>query len=118
MELNKTILALKALAHPHRLAVYRLLVQAGQQGLTVGVLQEHTGHAGASLSNHLNGLRRAGLVRDRRVGRNIWCKADYARMNSLIAFLTENCCAGLGCSADQNLCAPTPVNRKSKRPRA
>ena len=60
------------------------LVQAGSDGLTVGSLQESTGHAGATLSNHLNTLRRAGLIRDRRVSRNIWCRADYGQMNALI----------------------------------
>ncbi len=118
MESNRIILALKALAHPHRLALYRLLVQAGQQGVTVGILQDQTGHAAASLSNHLNGLRRAGLVSDRRVGRNIWCRADYARMNALIGFLTENCCTGLSCAVDQNRCVAASPSRKSKRTRS
>jgi hypothetical protein len=57
-----------------------------------------TGHAGATLTNHLNTLRRAGLIRDRRVSRNIWCRADYGQMNALISYLTENC-------------APAPIAR-------
>ena len=115
MESKKTIVALKALAHLDRLELFRQLVQAGPEGLTVGALQENTGHAGATLSNHLNSLRRAGLIRDRRDGRNIWCRADYARMNSLIAYLTENCCAGSDCLPATG-CAPTPVTSRRRSP--
>jgi ArsR family transcriptional regulator len=114
MESKKTFAALKALAHSHRLELFRLLVQAGNDGLTVGSLQESTGHAGATLSNHLNTLRRAGLIRDRRVSRNIWCRADYAQMNSLISYLTENCCAGAGC-APGSVCNPTPSAKRRTR---
>lgn len=116
MKISDAIAALKALAQTHRLALYRLLVQAGTDGITVGALQAATGHAGATLSNHLNILRRAGLVADRRDGRNIWCHADYVRMNALLAYLTENCCAGEPCGSD-TVCAPAPVKSK-KRVRA
>jgi DNA-binding transcriptional ArsR family regulator len=110
---------LKALAHAHRLQLYRLLVQAGRDGLTVGALQSATGHAGATLTNHLNALRRAGLVNDRRDGRSIWCCADYAHMNALLAYLTENCCAGAACGTDANACLPADpksnVSRTKRR---
>ncbi len=99
--------ALKALAHPHRLELFRLLVQAGPDGVTVGALQADTRHAGATLTNHLNALRRAGLIRDRREGRNIHCRADYARMNAVIGYLTENCCAGADCGPAK-ICVPAP----------
>ena len=116
MESKKTIAALKALAHPNRLELFRLLVQAGAGGLTVGALQAGTGHAGATLTNHLNTLRRAGLIRDRRVSRNIWCRADYVQMNALISYLTENCCAGADC-APASGCSPSPplAKRKSRQ---
>ena len=113
MESKRTIAALKALAHPHRLELFRLLVQAGNDGLTVGSLQASTGHAGATLSNHLNTLRRASLIRDRRVSRNIWCRADYGQMNALISYLTENCCAGADC-APAAACSPTPAQAKRR----
>jgi ArsR family transcriptional regulator, arsenate/arsenite/antimonite-responsive transcriptional repressor len=113
MESKRTVVALKALAHPHRLELFRLLVQAGNDGLTVGALQASTGHAGATLSNHLNTLRRAGLIRDRRVSRNIWCRADYGQMNALIAYLTENCCAGADC-APASACKPSPASAKRR----
>lgn len=115
MESKKTIAALKALAHGHRLELFRRLVQAGPDGLAVGALQAGTGHAGATLTNHLNALRRAGLVRDRREGRSIRCRADYARMNALIEYLTENCCAGADCGPPK-ACVPatTPATRRSR----
>ena len=116
MESKKTVVALKALAHPHRLELFRILVQAGPDGATVGALQADTRHAGATLSNHLNTLRRAGLIRDRRDGRNIHCRADYARMNALIEYLTENCCAGAGCEPAQPCTSSPPPTRRRKRP--
>jgi len=113
MKSSDAVSALKALAHPNRLALYRLLVQAGDGGSTVGTLQIGTRHAAATLTNHLNVLRRAGLVSDRRDGRSIWCCADYARMNALLAYLTENCCGGAPCGTSAAECAP--ANTKPKR---
>lgn len=107
------IAALKALAHPHRLELFRLLVQAGPAGVTVGALQADTRHAGATLTNHLNALRRAGLIRDRRDGRSIHCRADYARMNAVIDYLTENCCGGADC-APASACPATPIPAKRR----
>jgi len=115
MKTQPTLLALKALAQESRLALFRLLVQAGPEGLVVGELAERTGLPGATLTNHLHVLRRAGLVRDERDGRRILCRADYARMNALLAFLTENCCAGRdapGCS-DIAACPPSPTKRSA-----
>lgn len=113
MKTSDAIAVLKALAHAHRLELYRLLVQAGADGLTVGALQAQTRHAAATLTNHLNTLRHAGLVNNRRAGRNIWCRADYARMNALLAHLTENCCAGEPCGID-TACAPAPTKPKRR----
>jgi DNA-binding transcriptional ArsR family regulator len=107
MKSSDAIASLRALAHARRLEIFRLLVQAGADGLTVGALRSRTRHAAATLSNHLNVLRHAGLVIDRREGRSIWCRADYARMNALLAHLTENCCAGEPCGID-SACAPAP----------
>jgi ArsR family transcriptional regulator len=108
------VAALKALAHPNRLALYRVLVQAGEGGTTVGTLQIATRHAAATLTNYLNVLRRAGLVSDRRDGRSIWCCADYARMNALLAYLTENCCGGAPCDTSAAACAPSDPKPKRK----
>lgn len=114
MKTSNALDALKALAQESRLALFRLLVEAGSEGLPVGVLAERLALPGATLSNHLNVLRAAGLVRDERRGRSIQCRADYARMNALVAYLTENCCAG-----DATACAPAPgcaPTSRSKRP--
>jgi ArsR family transcriptional regulator len=89
---------LRALSQEHRLAAFRALVQAGPAGLGVGDLRDRLGIPGPTLSAHLNQLRAAGLVRDQRDGRHIQLGADFEQMNALLAYLTENCCAGAGCS--------------------
>lgn len=92
--------ALRALGQEHRLAAFRALVEAGPDGLPVGELRERIGVPPATLSAHLNVLRRAGLVADAREGRVIRVSADFARMNALIAYLTRNCCAGASCTPE------------------
>lgn len=105
MEANVALELLSALGQPSRLAIFRLLVQAGPAGLQVGELRERLGLPPATLSNHLNVLRSAGLVVDRRAGRSITCTAHFPRMNALLAYLTENCCAGADCGQP----APCPA---------
>lgn len=100
MDTEQTLAALRALAHESRLAAFRALVQAGPEGLAVGELRDALGLAPATLTAHLNGLRGARLVADTREGRVIRVRADYARMNGLIAFLTENCCQGAPCTPE------------------
>jgi DNA-binding transcriptional ArsR family regulator len=97
-----TIAALKALSQPHRLHAFRALVAAGAEGLSVGELRELVGVPPATLSAHLNVLRGAGLVADQREGRTIRVRADFARMEALIDYLTENCCAGTACAPTRN----------------
>jgi DNA-binding transcriptional ArsR family regulator len=114
MKSKDALACLNALAQEHRLNLFRLLVKAGEKGMAVGELAEATGLAGATLTNHLHILRRAGLVSDERRGRIIQCRAAYPQMNNLLAFLTENCCAG---SPDASACtavaACKPTRRKS-----
>lgn len=98
MNHDTTIAALKALSQEHRLHAFRALVAAGADGLSVGELRERVGVPPATLSAHLNVLRAAGLVVDRREGRVIRVSADFARMDALIDYLTENCCAGGACA--------------------
>lgn len=93
-----TLAALKALSQEHRLHAFRALVAAGPDGLSVGELREVVGVPPATLSAHLNVLRAAGLVQDQREGRVIRVRADFARMDALIGYLTENCCAGAACA--------------------
>ena len=107
MDTRQTLVALRALSHAHRLAAFRALVQAGPAGLAVGELRDALGLAPATLTSHLNQLRSAGLVSDERQGRVIRVRADFAVMNALLGFLTENCCAGAACVP-----AATPPRRK------
>lgn len=101
------IRALAALAQEHRLAAFRLLVQAGPEGLPAGVLAERLDVPPSSLSFHLAQLANAGLVVSRRQSRSIIYSADYAAMTGLMGFLTENCCGGADCSPAA-LCSPDP----------
>jgi ArsR family transcriptional regulator len=106
METNSALKALGALGHESRLAAFRQLVQAGPAGLSVGELRERLGLPPATLTAHLNVLRSAGLVQDQREGRVIRMRADYAQMDGLIAYLTENCCAGLAACGPASVCKP------------
>ena len=108
MQAGSVIRALGALAQEHRLAVFRLLVQAGPEGMPAGALAEAIGVPASSMSFHLAQLANAGLVAQRRQSRSIIYSADYAAMNCLMAYLTENCCGGAACvpAAD---CSP-PVS--------
>jgi ArsR family transcriptional regulator, arsenate/arsenite/antimonite-responsive transcriptional repressor len=90
----EAIAALGALAHEHRLAIYRMLVERGPDGHAAGVIAEQLGVAPSSLTFHLQHLQRAGLIVQRRASRQLIYTADFARMNALVGFLTENCCAG------------------------
>ena len=96
---------LAALSHDARLRAFRQLVQAGPAGLSVGELRERVGVPPATLTAHLNALRGAALVQDTREGRVIRVRANYERMNSLLSFLTENCCQGASC-APAAACTP------------
>jgi ArsR family transcriptional regulator len=105
MDNAKAVSALSALSHESRLSAYRQLVQAGNDGLPVGELRERLNLPAATLTAHLNVLRAAGLVGDQREGRVIRVRANYERMNALLAFLTENCCQGASC-APSMACKP------------
>jgi DNA-binding transcriptional ArsR family regulator len=91
--------ALGALAQEHRLAAFRLLVEAGESGIPAGAIAEKLGLPASSLSFHLAQLSRAGLVSQERRQRSLIYRANFEAMNGLIAFLTENCCGGEDCSS-------------------
>jgi DNA-binding transcriptional ArsR family regulator len=97
METKQAIQSLSALAQETRLAIFRLLVQAGPQGLSAGVIGDKLDLPPATLSFHLAGLARAGLAQSRQEGRFVIYRADYAAMNALVGFLTDNCCQGAAC---------------------
>ncbi len=101
MKVETAVEALAALAQESRLSVFRLLVQAGNEGVAAGAIGEKLGIPGATLSFHLKTLAHARLVKSRTEGRFVIYRANYAEMNKLIAYLTEHCCAG-----DASQCAP------------
>lgn len=105
MKTTAALQALAALSHESRLAAFRLLVQVGPAGLAVGELREQLDLAPATLTAHLNVLRAAALVLDQREGRVIRVRANYEQMNALLAYLTENCCAGV-VSCAPSTCKP------------
>jgi ArsR family transcriptional regulator, arsenate/arsenite/antimonite-responsive transcriptional repressor len=96
----QVIEALGALAHEHRLALFRLLVQAGSGGMPAGAIAETLALPNSSLSFHLAHLTRAGLIHQTRQSRSLIYTADYATMNALVGYLMENCCGGAACASD------------------
>jgi DNA-binding transcriptional ArsR family regulator len=98
METKTIVEQLGALAQETRLAAWRLLVEAGPSGLTVGTIGETLGIPPATLSFHLKTLANAGLISTRQEGRFIHCVADFAVMHGLLGFLGDNCCGGADCS--------------------
>jgi ArsR family transcriptional regulator, arsenate/arsenite/antimonite-responsive transcriptional repressor len=111
MEEQDVIRALAALAQSARLQVFRALVVAGPEGLTPGALGEALGLPASTLSFHLKELTAAGLATPERAGRNLIYRAGFERMQGLLTYLTDNCCAGAPCAptaAGPSLCCPPP----------
>ena len=115
MEKTEIIAALAALAQDSRLAIYRMLVERGPQGLAAGEIAERLGMPPSSLTFHLQQLLHAGLVTQRRLSRQLIYAADFAAMNGLVAFLTENCCGGGGEAACAPACNPAPKSTRRHR---
>jgi len=101
MKPAQVVKALAALAQPTRLAIYRLLVARGPQGMAAGEVAAKLKVAPATLSFHLKALSHAGLIGSRQEGRFIYYAANFAAMNEMVAYLTENCCGG-----DATACLP------------
>jgi ArsR family transcriptional regulator len=97
----KTARSLAALGHETRLAVFRLLVRAGHDGLSVGDIGQYLGAAPSTLAHHLSSLVDAGLVIQSRQGRQIVNRVDFDAMQETVAFLTSECCVGVTLSKDQ-----------------
>ncbi len=117
MEGRQAIAALGALAHETRLAVFRLLVQRGPDGLSAGTIAQSLGLSPSSLTFHLQQLMHAGLITQRRMSRQLIYATNFTAMNALMGYLTENCCgSGAVCAP---LCCPqatgaaAPPDRKS-----
>lgn len=111
MEMNDAVAALAALAQEHRLAVFRLLVQAGPEGMPAGQVAEALALAPNTLTFHFHRLCGAGLAAARREGRSMIYAARFEAMNGLLGFLTENCCQGAPEKCVPAICRPA----KSKR---
>ena len=111
MELKQIVVALEAIAQESRLGIFRLLVQAGPQGLPAGQIATAMKLPSPTLSFHLSQLKHAGLVACRREGTSLIYSADFSAMNVLVGFLTDNCC-GSGAA-----CAPVCDIPQSKRRR-
>ena len=113
MEKTDVVAALAALAQDNRLEVYRLLVQAGPEGMPAGGVANALKLAPNTLTFHFDRLRQAGLVTVRRDGRSMIYAARYDTMNSLLGYLTDNCCGGAPAQ-----CAPAPVCKPARPKRA
>ena len=109
MDEAQAVSALGALAQEHRLALFRLLVQAGPGGMAAGAIAEALGLPNSSLSFHLAQLKRAGLIRQERRSRSLIYSADYDAMNALLGYLMENCCGGASCAPRAE---PDPIQRR------
>lgn len=111
MKKSDAVVALAALAQDNRLDVFRLLVQAGPDGMPAGRVAEALGLAPNTLTFHFDRLRAAGLVTVRREGRSMIYAAEFEQMNALLGFLTENCCAGAPCAPAPGC---KPVRKRTK----
>ncbi len=118
MEPKHIVAALSAIAHDHRLAAYRMLVEQGPEGLPAGTIAEQLDMPPSSLTFHLQQLLHAGLVTQRRLGRQLIYAADFAAMNGLVSYLTENCCGGGKSAATcAPACNPEAVARTTMKAR-
>ena len=113
METSQAIDALAALAQRSRLAIFRLLMEAGPEGLAAGVIGEKLELPPATLSFHMAHLVRAGLVQVRQAGRFMIYSANFETMNALVAYLTDNCCGGASCAPVSRVASP--VSSKTRR---
>jgi ArsR family transcriptional regulator, arsenate/arsenite/antimonite-responsive transcriptional repressor len=112
MEMSNAVAALAALAQENRLEIFRLLVQAGPEGMAAGQVAEKLGLAPNTLTFHFDRLRFAALVTVRRDGRSMIYAARFEAMNGLISFLTENCCQGAREKCAPAQFKPKPVRKK------
>ncbi len=111
MKSKDVIEALGALAHEHRLGIFRILVERGPSGLPAGRIAERIGLVPSSLTFHLQSLQRAGLIAQRRESRQLIYSADFTAMTALVGYLTENCCA----ESAAECCPPARQPKAAKR---
>lgn len=116
MEKKLVVNALASLAQESRLDIFRLLVQAGPSGMSAGKISEITGIPPSTMSFHLKELAYANMVHSRQESRFVIYSANFATMNALLAFLTENCCGGNPCTPVTKPACPTPEDCQHKEP--
>ena len=114
MEMKDALAALGALSQEHRLAIFRLLVQEGADGLAASEIANRLGIPAPTLSFHLKSLSHAGLIGARQAGRFIYYAAEYAVMNDLLGYLTENCCQGRSCAPATDTALASPIGKRRK----
>lgn len=113
MNAKQSVAALASLAQETRLAIFRLLVQRGPEGLAAGAIAAALDVAPSSLSFHLAHLKHAGLIEQRRESRSLIYSASFPRMNALMVYLTDKCCGGASCAPSETAAAMRPPRRKS-----
>lgn len=126
MDTQHAVSALGALAQEHRLAVFRMLVKAGPDGMAAGEIADEIGVPASSMSFHLAHLTRAGLIMQRRESRSLIYTADFSAMNGLLAYLVEDCCQGRPevCTpmaeavSRASCCTPSPKKSAARKPDA
>jgi DNA-binding transcriptional ArsR family regulator len=112
MKSSTAIASLGALAHEHRLEIYRQLIKQGPDGQPAGAIGARIGLTPSSLTFHLQVLQRAGLIKQARSGRQLFYSADFAAMNDLVGYLTDECCVGSAACAPG--CAPARRPKSQK----
>lgn len=114
MKARQAVESLAALAHEHRLSAYRMLVEAGPEGLNAGAIATKLKIPPSSLTFHLQHLHRAGLITQQRSSRQLIYAADFDVMNGLVGYLTENCC-GRGSALCAPGCGPAETDKRAAR---
>lgn len=115
MEIQNATTALSALGHATRLAIFRLLVEAGREGRMAGDIAEALSLPGATASFHFKELSAAGLINGESRGRFVCYTANFDAMNGLIEFLTRNCCGGDAAQCVPAACAPVPTKAAKRK---
>ena len=112
MRATQVVESLGALAHEYRLAIYRLLIKQGPEGLPAGIIGRRVGLTPSSLTFHLQTLQNAGLLKQLRVSRQLFYSADFSAMNNLVGYLTDECCVASSTCAPE--CEPARKLKSSK----
>ena len=97
---NDAASGFSALGNTSRLHIFRFLVRAGSDGAAIGTIQQHLSMPLSTLAHHLNMLVKADLILQKKIGRQVMCRANFEQMEELVGFLTENCCSGINSAGE------------------